>query len=140
MGDNWIQNSLIVALLILIAGGIINYILGFGLELIGLDISYVNDLGFLLIAYILGLIYTKRVGQIMPKGLRLKSVGLFFVFYLLATFLITYIISQGEFMVVAISVALGSFFILIECLIIYWIFGFAGNLYMKNLKKDGQMR
>ena len=136
MGDNWIQNSLILALLLLITGGIINYIIGFGLGLFGLDISYVNDIGFLLVAYILGTIYAKKVGQIMPKELRLKSIGLFFMFYLIAIFLITYLVTQGKFLVVVFAVAVASFFIIIECLIIYWIFGFAGKLYMKNINKE----
>ena len=135
MGDNWIQNSLILALLLLISGAIINYIIVLGLDLFGLDLSYVNDLGFLLIAYVIGIFYTKKIGQIMPKGLKFKTVGLFFVFYLIATFAITYFITQGEFIVLLFAVGFSSIMIIIECLIIYWFLGFGGKTYMKNANK-----
>jgi hypothetical protein len=135
MGDNWIQNSLILALLLFISGAIINYIIGLGLDLFGLDISFVNDLGFLLVAYIVGFFYTKKIGQIMPKGLRFKTVGLFFVLYLIATFAITYFITQGEFMVLLFAVGFSSIMLIIECLVIYWFLGFGGKTYLKSANK-----
>ena len=134
MSDNWIKNPLILALLLLISGAIINYIVGLGLDFFGLDLSYINDLGFLIIAYIIGFFYTKKIGQIIPKGLRFKIVGLFFIFYLIAIFAINFII-QEEFMVLLFAVGFSSIMLIIECLIIYWILGFGGKTYMKNANK-----
>jgi len=136
MGKSWIENSLILAFLLFITGAILNFILGLGLSLFGVKGSFINDLGFLLIAYMLGFFYTRKTNQVMPKGLRLKIISLFFLIYIIITFLITYFITSAGFIVVFFLVAFASFFIIIECLVIYWIFGFVGKTYLKNMNKS----
>lgn len=133
MDDNWVQNSVILSLLLLIIGVIINYVIGLLLDLFRLEISLVNDLGFLFIAYMIGLVYAKKMGQIMPKQLRFKTIGLFFMFYLITTFLISYFITRGEFVELLFATGFSGIVILFECLIIYWVLGFSGKDFVKNI-------
>jgi len=68
----------------------------------------------------------------MPKGLRFTTASLFFLFYLIATFLITYLTVQEEFKALLFSIGFASITILIESLVIYWVLGFSGKTYVKK--------
>ena len=138
MNNKWLQNPLILALLIFIPGIIIDFILIILFRLFGINLDSPIELGFVIVAFGIGYFYTKKTEQIIPKKLKIKSVLLFFVVSFIVSFVIIYLMSKGESMVLLFAVGFSILMILIECIFIYWFLSYGGKTYLKNSKKNKQ--
>ena len=114
---------------------ILNFVIGSVLGALGFNESRAGDLGFLLVAYILGVFYANRIGHPMSKKLRSNVTGLFFVIYLFLTIIIVLATNSESMSFVIVAIVFASLVLIIESLVIYWFLGFGGKIHFKSRKK-----
>jgi hypothetical protein len=133
MGDKWIKNYFLLGILIFIIGWGINYSLTSIIQFFNISIN-TFDVGSFLVAVVLGIIYSKKNNEIMPRGLRLKTTAIFLALYLTIFIILLSLIGINIFGLV--FSIIGILFIGIEVFLVYWGLGFSSKLYLDTKKNN----
>ena len=86
----WVQNVFFLGISLFVIGSIINFVLFYAFLFSGIDLNSISDIiSFFAAASLVSYVYTKSVGEIMSKGLRIKvtglAIGLYFIYQILIT-------------------------------------------------------
>lgn len=100
------------------------------------DLTYLSVVA----AMIIGQFYSKKYKEIMPKKIRLKVVLSYFVIQLFLSFCLIFSpnifgekLEGGS---IAIVLTIMIFLNMFISLLMYWVFGFSGKIYIKKLEKQ----
>ena len=123
-----LKNPWILAGILLGIELIISFIINIVMEMLG---SSRLGVGGIIAASSVGQIYANAFKEIMPKILRLKVTGIYMAVQVIVGSLYIYFFESID--IVLICILLGVF--LIYSLLVYWLLGSSGKMYLKALEK-----